>query len=328
MTTPRVPVGERPRVRPLVSPADLIKAVAELAPDDPERARAIAALLGLGSASALADAPSDQTVPRPEAPEVTQASAAMSGYSLPDYGAVAGVVPSRLIPLGGAEPATGSAQWLLAASPLDPPSSGQAGETLAVESLFEPRWTAGIIAAALATDIAGGPDLTRAVAMMARGLALGVMPSIPRPSLRRGAQVLVDLGAGMEPFRGDQESFVTVLGRTLGDDRVEVLYFEDCPGRGAGTPGAAEWTAYRAPRSGVPVVLLTDLGLGPAAGAARPREWRAFFDEVHAAGSPCIAFVPYPPERVPRLLRADVLVIRWDRPTTARWVTQRRAGVR
>src|SRR5208282_1446240 len=172
--------------------------------------------------------------------------------------------------------ATDDEGWLLAVGPLDPRRPGRAHEALAVEPLFEPRWTSGIIFAALATDVAGRPDLARAVNQMAYGRALDRMPSLPWPSLRRGAQVLVDLGAGMEPFRHDQESFVAALRRVLGAEPVEVLHFADCPGRDVGVPGAAEWTAYRAPQSGVPVVLLTDLGLGPATGEARPMEWRAF----------------------------------------------------
>ena len=59
MTAPRQPDPPRVSARPplLISHADLITAVAELAPDDPQRARDIAVLLGLRSAPAQAARP-------------------------------------------------------------------------------------------------------------------------------------------------------------------------------------------------------------------------------------------------------------------------------
>ena len=324
---PAATVGGHPR-RPLVSHADLIRAVAELAPENPELAREIAVLLGLRSAPARAARLPEPAALPPEPPADTPAAPSTTAYLAAGRRAAADVIPSRLRPHAADGQATEDLQWLLEMEPLDPRPPGQVYEALAVESLFEPRWTVGIIFAALATDVAGRPDLARAADQMARGQALDTMPLLPRPSLRRGAQVLVDLGAGMEPFRHDQESFIAALRRALGDDRVEVLHFADCPSRDVGVPGVADWTAYRAPQSGIPVVLLTDLGLGSAAAEAHPMEWRTFLDGVHAEGSPCIAFVPYPPERVPRLLRTAALVVRWDRPTTAGWVRRRRRGPR
>ena len=182
------------------------------------------------------------------------------------------VVPSQLIPLAEGGQAAEGERWLLEVEALGAPPPGEAPGALAVAPLFQPRWIVGIIFAALATDVPGRPDLARAVAVIARGRSLGAMPLLPRPSLRRGAQVLVDLGAGMEPFRDDQESFVAELRRALGAGQVEVLHFADCPSRNVVAPGAAEWTAYRAPLGGVRVVLLTDLGLGiPPLG--RPAPW-------------------------------------------------------
>ena len=334
MTAPRqpVPAGGYPRRRPLISHADLITAVAELAPDDPQRARDIAVLLGLRSAPAQAARPPEPVVPPPEPAGNTTAARYPADYAAAGYRAAADVVPSQLIPLAEGGQAAEGERWLLEVEALGAPPPGEAPGALAVAPLFQPRWMVGIIFAALATDVPGRPDLARAVAVIARGRSLGAMPLLPRPSLRRGAQVLVDLGAGMEPFRDDQESFVAELRRALGAGRVEVLHFADCPSRDVVAPGAAEWTAYRAPLGGVPVVLLTDLGLGSATGEARPVEWRAFLDGIRAEGSPCIAFVPYPPERVPRLLHTATLVVRWDDETViyeahVRGLTLRHPGV-
>ena len=322
--------GGHARRRPLVSHADLIRAVADLAPDDPERAREIAVLLGLRSAPARAvEGPAEPPSLPPEPPGVLPSFPPDSEYPAAGDRAPAEAVPATLVPLAvddrrSSRTCSGCMRW----EPLDQRPPGTAREALPVEPLFEPRWTMGIIFAALTTDVPGRPDVARAVAVLARGGALDRMPSLPRPSLRRGAQVLIDLGAGMEPFREDQESFVADLRRALGDERVEVLHFADCPSRGAGAPGAAGWTAYRPPQSGIPVVFLTDLGLGSTAGEARPREWRALLDGIRAEGSPCIAFVPYPRARVPRMLRTAALVVRWDRPTTAGWVRRRRTAAR
>ncbi len=321
--------GGHARRRPLVSHADLIRAIADLAPDDPERAREIAVLLGLRSAPARAvEGPAEPPSLPPEPPGTPPSFP--TDYEHPAAGdrAPAEAIPATLIPLAMETAVTEDVQWLHAVGPLDQRPPGTAREALPVEPLFEPRWTVGIVFAALTTDVPGRPDVARAVAVLARGGALGRMPSHPRPSLRRGAQVLIDLGAGMEPFREDQESFVADLRRALGDERVEVLHFADCPSRGAGAPGAARWTAYQPPQSGIPVVFLTDLGLGSTAGEARPGEWRALLDDIRTEGSPCIAFVPYPRARVPRMLRTAALVVRWDRPTTAGWVRRRRTAAR
>jgi hypothetical protein len=314
-------------VRPLISPADLIRAIAELAPDDPARARDIAVLLGLSPEFAPVDPVPEQAPWQPDPDVPVFASPPSVAQVTAGRAAMARVVPSRLVPLEAARGAATDEGWLLAVEPLTPPS-GEPGEVPAAEPLFEPRWTVGIILAALATGVPGRPDLTRAVDVMARGGTLGALPSVPRPSLRRGAQVLIDRGVGMQPFRDDQESFTAALRRALGTERTEVLYFEDCPSRDVGAPGAPDWTAYRPPGGGVPVVLLSDLGLGFADGQARPREWRALLDEVRASGSPCIAFVPYPADHVPRLLSDAALIIPWDRPTTARWVGQHQARLR
>jgi len=319
------PAARQPRRPPLISLADLFTAVAELAPADPDRAREIAALLGLGPVPARVTRPPEPAAPPPEPATPAPGPAPAPAVPATEPRAAPGIVPSQLREVAEPGSPVEDGAWLEAVAPLGPRAPEQAREAPAVEPLFEPRWTVGIVFAALATNVAGRADLARAVEALARGRPLARIPSRPRPSLRRGAQVLVDLGAGMEPFRQDQESFVAALRRTLGAERVDVLQFADCPGRDAGAPGAG-WAAYRAPRSGVPVVLLTDLGLGSVPGEARPAEWRAFLDEVGAEGSPCVAFVPYPPDRVPRVLRAAVLVVRWDRPTTAGWVRQRRTG--
>src|SRR5208282_5375229 len=127
------PAGALPRRRPLVSHADLIRAVAELAPDDPKRAREIAVLLGLLSAPARAARPPERTAPPPEPPGVTPASPSAADYAMAEHRAAAGIVPSWLVPLMGDGQATDDEGWLLAVGPLDPRRPGRAHEALAVE---------------------------------------------------------------------------------------------------------------------------------------------------------------------------------------------------
>ena len=70
--------------------------------------------------------------------------------------------------------------------------------------LFDPRWTRELLASLLATEVADGRlDEAAAIALIAAGRPLDPFPQLTRRSLRRGAQVLVDVGEGMEPFVDD-----------------------------------------------------------------------------------------------------------------------------
>jgi hypothetical protein len=98
-----------------------------------------------------------------------------------------------------------------------------------------------------------------------------------------------------------------------------VFRFAGCPLRGAGA-GPKPWHRYRPPLPGVPVVLLTDLGICQpplATDSADECEWLEFATLVRRAGCPLLALVPYGETRWPRALARALNIIHWDRGTTA-----------
>ncbi|WP_395459887.1 hypothetical protein ACHMW5_36110 (plasmid) [Azospirillum melinis] len=134
-------------------------------------------------------------------------------------------------------------------------------------------------------------------------------------------QVLIDLGEGMEPFRRDQFALLKRIRETVGHSQTETLYFQDCPSRGAGPRGAWSWTKHHPPATGRPILVLSDLLIGKVqrfAGIGLEGDWITWAHTLAESGNPIVAFVPYPPARWPLGLLRRVLMIPWDRTTTAR----------
>ncbi|WP_306325659.1 hypothetical protein [Streptomyces venezuelae] len=159
-------------------------------------------------------------------------------------------------------------------------------------------WERGVMFAAVATTtestVCDQPALLRRVA---RQEVLRSLPLRRRLTTRRGAQLLLDHGRAMAPFRDDRAWLRELVGSVAGRDRVEVLRFRGTPGRGVVRDDPRDRTAYRPPAPGTPVVLFSDLGrMRPAfaSGAvAGPDEWRAFVGSVVHAGCPVICVTPY-----------------------------------
>jgi hypothetical protein len=190
-----------------------------------------------------------------------------------------------------------------------------------LDPLFFPRWTRGILSAALATagDV-GQVDVERVVKLLASGTSLQELPLLSAPTLSRGVQLLIDRSQAMLPFMGDQARLHEEILRVVGRGRVTTLRFVGCPSRGAGVGAEMSWSEYEPPVYGTPVLLLTDLGIG------RPRlsderagvaEWLKFARLLEKANCPLLAFVPYPASRWPQSLTRHMKIIQWDRKTTA-----------
>jgi hypothetical protein len=239
-------------------------------------------------------------------------------------------VPSRLLALDaepGAQPA-----WLAAAAPIgDPEHTGEhdgssaaqieereRAEDPGVDPLLDPRWARGIVALALAMDAGDGElDVERIVTASARGEVLERLPRRPRRSLGGGVQMLVDLSETMLPFRADLVEIVAQVRRVVGVDRVTVMRFAGDPAI-AGPGRRRTWTAYEPPSWPRPVLVVTDLGLGPEHdGGASPDDWLRFARQVRRAGCPLVALTPVPSSSVPTALRRAMSVVEWHRRTSA-----------
>lgn len=192
------------------------------------------------------------------------------------------------------------------------------------EPLLYPVWTRAILSGALSSRSDDGPlDVRRVVEKVASGEASAELPRLPRPTLARGVQVLVDRSETMLLFLKDQEWLEAEIQKVVGPERAQILYFEGCPARRAGRGSRRRWKSYYEdylPSSGTVVLLLTDLGVGePVSPGAHvgAQEWLDFAERLRQRGCPVVAFVPYAPSRCPAALRRLMTVVQWDRVTSA-----------
>ncbi|MFJ9736640.1 hypothetical protein [Streptomyces sp. NPDC101166] len=185
--------------------------------------------------------------------------------------------------------------------------------------LLTPRWTSAILRTTLSRQVDEGPvDIPALLDTLAHGRPVTRLPRRPVPTLRHGAQVLVDRSIGMQPFRRDQDDLVTRIREVVGADLVDVVHFSGVPHHGTGPGRRRRPARYEPPARGTPVLLLSDLGVGGRShdSGPDPEDWEEFVGLVTRAGCPVVALTPYPPNR--RLDRTAQLLpqLTWDRSTT------------
>lgn len=158
-------------------------------------------------------------------------------------------------------------------------------------------------------------DLAALLHSMANGHAVRALPCLPVWSVRRGAQLLVDVGGGLDPLADDVQQVGEWLTRVVGRSRLQRLDFAGTPLRGCGPGARGSWRRWRPPPAGVPVILLSDLSViyrdfdsdwAPLA------EWRHFVRTAAEAGCPLLALTPFPPQRVSARLRQGISLLPWS----------------
>jgi hypothetical protein len=294
--------------------ADLVRAMHDLRPADDDARDLIAAVLGFETivsgtpppptTSDSGDAITIATTPGPSAadeqlsaPDLLSRQAALERLpALPSQVSIGVDVEFEPVdPLRLDAPAPGESP---AISPL---LSALAGRFIAKELVSSER--------------AGHePDIERLIDHMARQELPNPIPLETRRTLARGVQVLVDRGEGMEPFAADQEAFVDLLRRLVGDALVSVQTIYEAPDR------ADPLYPWEPPPPGTPVLALTDLGLGSRAERSNAEliaAWQTAAAVLAPRRSTMVGLIPYPRDRWPGELAAVVRFAEWDRPTTA-----------
>ncbi|MFD9483236.1 hypothetical protein [Streptomyces sp. NPDC059991] len=237
--------------------------------------------------------------------------------------AIGGPPPQAAVTDGANGPAAGAGlpERTTAATPLshEPPWKGD--------------WARGIMFAVVATPVESREVDQRALLRGVAGRqALRAVPRRRRFSTRRGAQLLLDHGPGMAPFRDDGLWLRELVGSIAGRDRVEVLRFRGAPGRGVVRQDPLTIDPYRPPPPGTPVILFSDLGrMRPpfaGQGVAGPQEWRAFVHSVAHSGCPVICLTPYESADYPAPLRKKVAFVPLDRRVSLRHAREATARVR
>jgi hypothetical protein len=297
---------------------DLIRAVLALQPDA-EETRRIAAMLGVDLGAVRGEEEVQEPVVSP--PPSSGTSGTTSERRESPYVAF----EARRVHTESA----GTPEWLAGVDALPPERTGYRKATLPFDPLIRQNKARAMISTLVATVVEEGTiDVPRLISAIARNEPLRRLYRQRSRTVRRGVQLLVDRSESMTLFSRDVRTLVRDIQNVIGEQRVELRLFADCPSRGAGAPGEKPWPAYRAPAASAPILMLTDLGIGATAVArATQEEWDRFFAATNAAACPVYALVPYPGDRWPAALAAQVSCLMWDPATTvqhARRATTRR----
>jgi hypothetical protein len=222
-------------------------------------------------------------------------------------------VPSELSTPTALEPAGA------AGNILDPPRSAA---ELAVDPLLVPRWTAGILTAAVSLPrMTGLVEVRRLVDQVARLRPPTRLPRQARRSITGGVLVLVDMSEDMGPFRQDLLGILRDLRRVIGSEHVTVLRFAGRPLTQIGAGQRDTWKRFEPPEVPRPVLVLSNFRRSAAPFAEDTddfdREMMMLVDTLDQFGCPAVALVPNSAGSVPEALRSVVRVIEWDRTTTA-----------
>ena len=311
----------RSGARSMNSIADLIVAVKRLDADG-ATPREIALMLGLVPDPSVVTRARDVALrPRDVAPEAVPDLPAEAppppaepDAGLLEPGTTRRPLPSDLDPVRGAD---------FAGIVSDPLPFEEAGTTQRPphDPLLLPGWSRAVLSGALSTVAHDGAiDIGAIVPRIATKSPIRRIPRLPRPTMRRGVQLLVDRGPALAPFARDQTWLVDQVRLVAGIDRVEVAEFFTCPTRGGPLDDTGEPTAYTPPAMGTVVLAMTDLGIGRPPGWtdwATDAEWLEFAARLRKAGCPFVALVPYPAHRWPPALAARLKILPFDRGTAA-----------
>src|SRR5262249_34259124 len=183
--------------------------------------------------------------------------------------------------------------------------------------LLHPDWSRAFLTDNLAQPDPSGPlDVERCITILASGQPLTRFPRLSRPTLRYGVQVLVDTSDAMILFHLDQRGVVEHIQQLYSSDKVEVLNFRECPGRGVYTDNPRQIRAYEPPPPETSVLILSDMGMAqPPLQLDRVhlQEWTDFLKRLTEVGVAIILLTPYAADRLPWALRVDTKPVYWDR---------------
>jgi hypothetical protein len=204
--------------------------------------------------------------------------------------------------------------WLKDILPL-PDAASALAPIPELEPLLRPSVASGILGAALRTWQSDGPvDSDLLVDRIARLEAFRTLTRRLQPTLREGAQILVDVSEGMAPFARDAHHLVEAIKRVAGD-LVRVASFDTDPRR-AGAGPRRRWGPWELVR-GLPITAVSDVGIAPREPPADPTTaWLELAERARRAESSITAFVPWSADRWPKQLVQAMRLIQWDRRTT------------
>jgi hypothetical protein len=196
---------------------------------------------------------------------------------------------------------------------------GKDGPLLKHYPLINPKWARAIITKLLSMDAyEGSPDIILMIKIISQNRIIRKIPCKSIPTLRRGVQVLIDIGPGMVPYMRDQESLIEQLYYIVGRDRIEVWGFIGTPLEHAISRNLPNLTHYLPPSPGTPILILTDFGIANL--PFKPKiasidNWKSFIRFANDMKFILLALTPYSSDRWPLALKNWITIIPWDRMT-------------
>ena len=327
-----------------IGPADALRVAKHLGPIDEDVRVRILSLLGVGAGPSITIQPSvgvwQATLPA-EGPRVTtlpQAAATPRGpdptpapITTPRQSPAAGRHATRQTRIAKIQEESAVPElpaWLLAGGEALARPSAEPPPALATPPLFANQTRRAVLSTALATVVHEGDlDVGAVVSMLTDGRPLRRIPRLPTLTLRRGVQVLVDIGPGLDPYRDDVAHLLQGLDDLLPDDRLAVEFFRGTPARELYSAGQEQTRQWSPPPAAAPVLLVTDLGIGGpplAEDRASVAEWLAFARRVRVSGHALLALVPYEARRWPPPLTRAMTILHWSERTTVGGVRRAR----
>jgi hypothetical protein len=139
------------------------------------------------------------------------------------------------------------------------------------------------------------------------------LPRRRRKGFRSGLQLWIDDGLAMRPFRHDVDELSAAVRRVVGPSYEGEIFFDRLPTSQEETLLDAESVKAVKLRTGMNVLVITDLGIGkpPMKPRVTPNQWLSFAQSAVARGVRLVALVPYAPDRWPRRLRKWVKIVHW-----------------
>jgi hypothetical protein len=159
----------------------------------------------------------------------------------------------------------------------------------------------------------GGIDVVAVVDAIAHLRLPRPLPRTRTPSLRGGAQLVIDAGPWMAPFTEDAAHLRSRLREVVGESLEELLVPALPPL--VRSPDAPDPRAWMPPRPRTAIVVVSDLGRvaerqGRTGGTTA---WMAFLADMEAAGFAPIVLVPGRGASYPRGRLRRTLLLGWDR---------------
>jgi hypothetical protein len=290
--------------------ADLAEAIVRLDVHDAVDRRRIARLLGF-DLPATSSAPANALIQQSDkqVPDTRQPEANLSRKPADDLS------KARVLPV--VQRVDWLRQWVpnvKGIAPL-PPESPRAWRPPPPPPLLPPAKLRQIVCALGSTEGgAGAVDLRSLVGRLARVEAVCKVPRLPRPSLRKGVQLIIDVGVGMQPFIPDLVALREAFVRHLGASHVDLVKVDGGPwdvfSEGRALPD------YRLPPPGCPVVVVSDLGCNTRPRGHIARDWVELAAALAPRGSRLCAVVPVHQRLLGAPLPAELRLVPWGPATT------------